>query len=109
MRRLALLALFPVALLIGCGGGSPGQDTRDRAVTEAVQAYHEAKRSGVDLSRGPCIAEQLPDLPDWVADVAHDPRRPVDDEAANQCQRFRDGDAHHFVELSPAGELIRAQ
>jgi hypothetical protein len=78
-------------------------------VNEAMQAYHEAKQSGVDLNRGPCIAEQLPDLPDWVADVAHEPRQPVDDQAANQCQRFRNGEAHHFVELDPSGQLIRAQ
>jgi hypothetical protein len=74
-----------------------------------MQAYHEAKANGTDLDRGPCIAEQLPGLPDWVADVAHDPRQPVDDQPANQCQRFRDGEAHHFVELSPSGDLIRAQ
>jgi hypothetical protein len=109
MRFLPLLALVPLVLLIGCGGGSPSQDTRDRAVNEAMQAYQEAKETGTDFERGPCIAEQLPGLEDWVADVAHEPRQTVDDQPANQCQRFRDGDAHHFVELSPSGELIRAQ
>jgi len=107
--RLPLLALLPLALLIGCGGGSPGQDTRDRAVNAAMQAYHEAKMNGTNLDRGPCIAEQLPGLPDWVADVAHEPRQTVDDQPANQCRRFRDGEAHHFVELDPSGNLIRAQ
>jgi hypothetical protein len=97
-----------VALVPGCGGG-PSQTERDRAVTEAMQAYHEAKSAGVDLKRGPCIAEQLQGLPDWVADVAHDPRQPVDDDPANQCARFRNGEAHHFVELDPTGDLIRAQ
>jgi hypothetical protein len=74
-----------------------------------MQAYHEAKANGTNLDRGPCIDEQLPELPDWVADIAHEPRQPVDDQPANQCQRFRDGEAHHFVELSPSGHLIRAQ
>jgi hypothetical protein len=41
--------------------------------------------------------------------VAHDPRQPIDDEAANQCQRFRSGEAHHFVELNIDGQLIRAE
>jgi hypothetical protein len=109
MRRLPLLTLLAAALVAGCGGGSPSQDTRDRAVNEAMQAYHEAKASGTRFSRGPCIAEQLPGLPDWVADVAHEPRQTVDDRPANQCQRFRDGEAHHFVELDPSGHLIRAQ
>jgi hypothetical protein len=109
MRRPPLLALLPVVLMIGCGGGSPGQDIRDQAVSEAMQAYREAKQNGMDLSRGPCIVEQLPGLQDWVADVAHEPRQPVDDQPANQCRRFREGEAHHFVELDLAGHLIRAQ
>ena len=33
----------------------------------------------------------------------------IDDDPANQCRRFRDGEAHHFVELTPEGEVIRAQ
>jgi hypothetical protein len=109
VKRLSLLALLPLVLAIGCGGGSPSQDTSDRAVDEAMQAYREAKANGTNLSRGPCIAEELPGLPDWVADVAHDPRQPVDDEPANQCRRFRDGEAHHFVELDTSGALIRVQ
>ena len=96
-------------LVAGCGAGSPSQDTRDRAVNDAMAAYRQAKVDGTDLSRGPCIAEQLPGLPDWVADVAHNPRQPVDDQPANQCKRYSDGQAHHFVELDTAGDLIRAQ
>jgi hypothetical protein len=74
-----------------------------------MDAYQGAKARGVDLARGPCIAERLPGLPDWVADVAHDPRQPVDDDPANQCSRYRAQKAHHFVELDPSGKLIRAQ
>jgi Tfp pilus assembly protein PilP len=107
--RLSLLALLALVVLTGCGAGSPSQDARDRAVNEAMAAYRQAKADGTDLSRGPCIAEQLPGLADWVADVAHDPRQSVDDVPANQCQRFRNGQAHHFVELDTSGNLIRAQ
>ena len=109
MRCVSLLALVAAVLLVGCGGASSGQDARDRAVNEAMQAYHEAKANGTNLDRGPCIAEQLPGLPDWVADVAHSPRQPVDDVPANQCRRYRSGQADHFVELDPSGNLIRAQ
>ena len=109
MCRVCLAVLIAGVVLVGCGGGSPSQDVRDRAVNEAMAAYREAKQVGTDLSRGPCIAEQLPGLSDWVADIAHDPRQPVDDVPANQCQRFRNGQAHHFVELDPSGNLIRAQ
>jgi hypothetical protein len=106
------LLLLPVALFLaagGCGGDDASEDETDRAVAAAMEAFDEAQVSGAELADGPCIAEELPDLPDWVADIAHDPRESVDDEAANQCQRYREGDAEHFVELTPEGELIRAE
>ena len=102
---VALLALLAPA---GCGGDS-GDDERSLAIAAAGDAYDQARASGADLERGPCIAEQLEGLEDWVADIAHDPRRPVDDQPANQCSRFRSGEASHFVELDRSGELIRAQ
>ena len=80
-----------------------------KAVDEAQAAFRQVQAGGEDLSAGPCISESLPGLPDWVADVAHDPRQPVDDDPANQCQRYRDGQAHHFVELAPDGRLIRSE
>jgi len=107
--KRAFPVLIGCTLILGCGGGGTSEADRDRAVTEAMDAYQEAKANGVDLERGPCIAEHLPGLPDWVADVAHDPRRAVDDEPANQCSRYRDQEAHHFVEIDPSGKLIRAQ
>ena len=46
-------------------------------------------------------------LPDWSVDVAHDPREDVDNQSSNQCQAYRQGKTHHFVELDPNGNLIR--
>jgi hypothetical protein len=102
----AFLTIFAVAA--GCGGGSSAsQSDQDKAVSEAKAAFQKAQ--GQDLSQGPCIAERLPGLPDWAVDVAHDPRQQVDDQPSNQCQSFRGGQTHHFVELTPSGQLIRAQ
>jgi hypothetical protein len=56
MRSALLIALVSAALVAGCGGGSPSQDARDRAVNEAMAAYKQAKVDGTDTSRGPCIA-----------------------------------------------------
>jgi hypothetical protein len=99
------------SLLVGCGssGSQVNPSGSQRAVDEAQVAFRQLQASGIDLSAGPCISESLPGLPDWVADIAHDPRQPIDDVPANQCQRYRSGQAHHFVELTPQGELIRAQ
>jgi predicted small lipoprotein YifL len=115
MRSRPVLSLFIAVVLAlplaGCGskGSNVSPSGSERAVDEAQAAFRQAQSSGVDLSTGPCISESLPSLPDWVADLAHDPRQPIDDEAANQCERYRSGEAHHFVELNIDGQLIRAE
>ena len=109
MCRIALAVLCGT-LIAGCGSGSgPSQGDKDKAVTEAQTAFRQVEATGQDLSRGPCVAESLPSLPDWAADVAHEPRQSVDDDPANQCASFRSGQTHHFVELTPEGNLIRTQ
>jgi hypothetical protein len=113
VARFSFLGLGLVVvcwLLAGCGGASsPTNADRKAAINAARAVYADAKGSGTDLSKGPCLAEKLGGLPDWVVDVAHDPRRKVDDNPANQCARYVSGAAHHFVELDPNGKLIRAQ
>jgi Flp pilus assembly protein TadD len=118
MRSAATAGLFiagvlaAVALVVaGCGGSdsSGGSSDQAKAIAEAKTAFQKAQSQGQNLSAGPCIEQQLPGLPDWAADIAHNPRQPVDDQPANQCQSYRDGQTHHFVELTPTGQRIRAQ
>jgi hypothetical protein len=119
MRSAATAGLFvagflaAVALVVaGCGGGSDssgGSSDQAKAIAEAKTAFQKAQSQGQNLSAGPCVSESLPGLSDWVADIAHNPRQPVDDQPVNQCQSYRDGQTHHFVELTPTGQLIRAQ
>jgi hypothetical protein len=99
--------LVPVAvafLLAGCGGVDEAE--REAAIAAARAAYAKAKAEGEDLSRGPCLGTVLPN---WVADVAHDPRLDVDDQPENQCEAYRSGEVEHFVELDPEGNVIRAE
>jgi hypothetical protein len=102
------IAGFLAVVVTGCGGGSDtSQADKDKAIAAAKFLYAgQAKR---DLSSGPCLSQSLPGISDWAVDIAHDPRQPVDDRPANQCQSVRDGETDHFVELTPAGQLIRAQ
>jgi hypothetical protein len=111
MRWMAALAFACVLVFAGCGGDddSGALSDRDKAVTEAQDARDEAVAAGQDLTDGPCISESLPGLPDWVADVAHEPRTAVDDNPVNQCQRYRSGEAHHFVELQADGQVLRVE
>jgi hypothetical protein len=100
-------SLLVVALVLaaGCGGGAEDGE-RERAIAAARAAYEDATAGGVDLTDGPCLGVVLEN---WVADVAHDPRQEVDDRPENQCEAYRSGEADHFVELDPEGNLIRAE
>ncbi len=69
-----------------------------------------AKSEGLSISNGPCLSDVYGkewNVPDWVCDVAHVPRRPVDNLPENQCQPFREGQAHHFVEVDENCNIIR--
>jgi hypothetical protein len=103
MRRPMLLVAL--ALAAGCGGDSDDGE-RERAIAAAHVAYEEAAAAGTDFADGPCLGVVLEN---WVADVAHEPREEVDDRPENQCEAYRSGEAAHFVELDPDGELIRAE
>lgn len=54
---------------------------------------------------GKCLSNEI--IEDWVCDVAHSPRQPVDDLPENQCSAFREGKARHFVELNTECEVIK--
>ena len=109
MTRIAGLLLVSLVAAAGCGqaedAGEEGVEAT--AIAAAKAAYQKARLEGRDLSSGPCIADPL--IPNWVADVAHDPRQPVDDEPANQCASYRSGESEHVVELDPDGNVIRAE
>lgn len=79
----------------------------DTAINQAKHLYRQQKEQGRDFSNGPCLSDAL--LPNWVMDIAHNPRLPIDDLSQNQCPGFLEGRAQHFVELDPLGNLIRAK
>lgn len=68
--------------------------------------YNQAVSQHRDLSNGPCLGK-IGD--DWVLDIAHLPREPIDNLPENQCADFFQGKVHHFVEMSPKGEVIHVQ
>jgi len=75
------------------------------AKIKATELCRAKKIEGINFSQGPCLSNDL--MPDWVADIAHNPRQPIDNEPENQCSAFREGKAHHFVELNENCEVIK--
>ncbi len=82
------------------------ESDRDRAIRMAQALFREKRAQGIDMSSGPCLAEEI--IPDWAVDVSHSPREEIDNLPQNRCRSFREGRVHHFVELDPDGNLIRA-
>ena len=111
MKRLFFLSVcvILVALVSGCvqDEGQGGQPVAEQASAACIAI---CESSQADLSDGPCLSDDNPDwnIGDWVCDVAHDPRQPVDNLPQNQCREFREGRASHFVEVDPDCEFIKA-
>lgn len=82
------------------------ESDRDRAIRMAQVLFREKKAQGIDMTNGPCLADEI--IPDWAVDVAHSPREEIDNLPQNQCQSWRAGRVHHYVELDPEGNVIRA-
>ena len=109
-----LLFLLPIYLLTACSvpnnftGSKPTPVANDetKAVLAAKKLYEERKGMGDDFSNGQCLANDI--IPDWSADIAHQPRLPIDDDVTYQCAAFREGKTHHFLELDPNGNFLRA-
>ncbi len=73
-----------------------------------IQLCLKAKQQGLDLSNGPCLSDFMEwNVEDYVCDVAHWPRQPVDNKRENQCNAWHSGKAHHFVEVDPECNFIR--
>ena len=88
------------------GNYKPGLDEEiDNAVKKAMDVYKNRKDAGEDFETGPCLSNDL--LPDWVVDIAHNPRQALDNLPENQCAAYIEGRAKHFVELDLEGEVIR--
>ncbi|MCX6814743.1 MAG: hypothetical protein NTY20_03790 [Candidatus Aenigmarchaeota archaeon] len=64
--------------------------------------------AGDTMDNGPCLLDPIPIEPDWVCDVAHNPRQPIDNNPNNQCQTYLRGQATHFIELDTQCRLIKA-
>ena len=90
--------------------GKNQSPSKDYIIERCIELCRDAKMKGVDLSNGPCLSDNNPDwqTDDWVCDVAHWPRQAIDNNPENQCQEFRSGNAHHFVEVNENCEFIRA-
>jgi hypothetical protein len=114
MRNLIIvLAIISVILVSGCTQPNVPEDPTPVSTDSqerCIELCREQIANGIDLSNGPCLSETDGldwDIDDWVCDVAHEPRKLIDDNALHQCQEYRKERAAHFVEVTPNCEFIR--
>lgn len=100
----AIALLIAIVVVMVLSARRTGEPTGVDPVAAAKTRFEEVRAEGIDLSAGPCLGIIAPG---WVADIAHDPREPADDDPANQCEEYRTGQVKRFVELTPEGKLIR--
>lgn len=106
MKKL-LLVLIGLVFISLCTQQTPQAHSESPQISLCIQI---CTASTQDLSNGTCLSDNNTDwnIDDWVCDVAHSPRQDVDNLPENQCQEYREGKAHHFVEVDPNCNLIRA-
>lgn len=101
--------IFFLLFMVGCGKKlTPAEE----AFSEAQKLYAAALQRGENLSVGPCLSNALyPNVTSpeeqWVVDIAHYPRTEQDNFEVNQCSAYIKGEAKHFIELDPGGNLIK--
>lgn len=111
MKKTVFFILFLSALTLSACNKTQNQPSQqgtkpdDTVLKNALNLYSQKKSEGIDLSNGPCLGKIADD---WVLDIAHSPRQSLDDKQENTCADFREGRAHHFIELDPEGKLIQA-
>ena len=110
MTRKNLLAFMIIITLIiissGCAQNPDQKDITETAKTECISMCYQQLEKGTDLSDGPCLSDPGVIANDWVCDVAHSPRQPIDNQQENQCKAFREGRARHFVEVDENCNII---
>jgi hypothetical protein len=110
MKKFVIVGLTIVVLfaIFGLYYFLPAQTEVGQAKEYCIKACEDALASGQNLTNGPCLLNPISELPDWVCDVTHSLRQSIDNLPENQCQAFREGRAHHFIEVDSSCNFIKA-
>jgi hypothetical protein len=99
---LIIIPILLAAVLLGYFALIPQQSN---IVGLCVAKCKQVVASGVDVSAGPCLSNEI--APDWVCDMVHNPRIPIDNLPDNECSAFVKGSARHFVEVDLNCTVVR--
>lgn len=127
MKKFLFLLFISAIILAGCGKKTANtadnlideaiganliekniKANKDLAKAQCIEICRQAQRDFMVLSMGPCLGNPIPNMAEWVCDVAHNPRQDVDNKIENQCSSFAQGSAKHFVEVDPDCNFIKS-
>lgn len=104
---LILITSIFIVLLI-----PKGQNESEKAsfytqvVADAKTLYFKEKMLGRDFTTSSCLTQQL--RKGWAVDIVSNPRQPIDDLTASQCDAIQDGRyPKKIIELDLDGNFIR--
>ncbi|NUM25977.1 MAG: hypothetical protein HUU49_05200 [Candidatus Buchananbacteria bacterium] len=118
--KTAMLLVFSFFILTGCGvvvemSKTITQKTQIEQLKQSQKTaaiincqelcQDKLSTNGIEADDSPCLSNQI--IEDWVCDIAHSPRQEIDNLPENQCEAFRTGQAHHFVELDGNCNVIK--
>jgi hypothetical protein len=107
--KLIISLILLIILISGCAAKSDDTEFLRKAISDSCISICNSVKGTRDLSNGPCLSDNNTKwtIQDWVCDVAHSPRiAAIDNLPENQCQAYRSGQAHHFVEVDPNCNFI---
>ncbi|RLG17964.1 hypothetical protein DRN63_02250 [Nanoarchaeota archaeon] len=106
MKKLIFFIPAILLLLVLCISQTPktSENETQLAIQKCISLCKQKLAENVSLANGPCLSNEI--IPDWVCDVAHWPRQPIDDLPENQCPAFGKT-AHNFVEVNETCGFIR--
>lgn len=80
----------------------PTNEEKQKIIEQAKQLYDQKKVVGMKFS-----SQCLGDVGDYAVDIVHVPRTAEDNLPENQCEDYRTGKVHHFIELDKDGNVVR--
>jgi len=107
MKKIIVVSIAALIVLAILYFNFLTKDEKKIAIEKCIEECKKVLKKGRNISNGPCLLNPIPELNDWVCDVAHWPREEIDNLPENQCSYFIEGRAHHFVEVDTSCNLIR--
>ena len=84
----------------------PGLDHNNEVLVDEGRSFFFEKKntySAADWIKGPCLGKVNDE---WVVDVVHEPRLPLDDDPTNQCSDYLNKKVSHYMLINMDGKVV---